>query len=203
MTRSMNRNPGLRRAGTASAAGDFRLVDKFCGVRAVRAVAGFAGHPDQSAANPNLRPVDSCGNSAARLQNKGFECRSESNQRQGRDGWGRGSCKTIDRRHGLRVGEPTRIGRLSWPALGRTSNVSERGVTAGETAPSFGSARTYSAIGSARGTSAMLHPGVADGPTASLAGRDSGDRAERRSTNSGSRAKCPAVARSVIGRAAR
>ena len=35
---------------------------------------------------------------------------------------------------GLRVGEPTRIGRLSWPALGRTSNVSEPGVTAVETA---------------------------------------------------------------------
>lgn len=36
--------------------------------------------------------------------------------------------------HAVRVGEPTRIGKLSWPAQGRTSNVSERGVTAGETA---------------------------------------------------------------------
>lgn len=38
---------------------------------------------------------------------------------------------------GLRVGEPARTGRLSWPALGRTSNVSELGVTAGETARIF------------------------------------------------------------------
>lgn len=40
---------------------------------------------------------------------------------------------------GLRVGEPARTGELSWPALGRTSNVSERGVTAGETAPNSSS----------------------------------------------------------------
>ena len=45
-----------------------------------------------------------------------------------------GAVRQNNHRHGLRVGEPTRIGRLSWPALGRTSNVSELGVTAGETA---------------------------------------------------------------------
>ncbi len=45
-----------------------------------------------------------------------------------------GAVRQNNRREGLRVGEPTRIGRLSWPALGRTSNVSELGVTAGETA---------------------------------------------------------------------
>lgn len=33
------------------------------------------------------------------------------------------------------VGEPARTGGLSWPAQGRTSNVSEMGATAGETAP--------------------------------------------------------------------
>jgi hypothetical protein len=57
-------------------------------------------------------------------------------------------------------------------------------VTAGETATSFSSLNSFSGIGSARETSAMLHPGVADGSTASLAGQDSGDRAERRSLNS-------------------
>lgn len=40
-----------------------------------------------------------------------------------------------DAPHAVRVGEPARAGTLSWPALGRTSNVSELGVTAGETAP--------------------------------------------------------------------
>lgn len=84
---------------------------------------------------------------------------------------------------GLRLGEPARTGKLSWPAQGRTANVSARGVTAGETAPSFVSLNSFSDIGSARETSAMLHPGVVDGPTTSLAGRDSGDRAERRSNN--------------------
>jgi hypothetical protein len=52
--------------------------------------------------------------------------------------------------------------------------------------PSFSSANSFSGIGSARGTSAMLHPGAVDGSTTKLAGRDSGDRAERRSTNFGS-----------------
>ena len=52
------------------------------------------------------------------------ECRSESNQRQSHQ-----SRQNVPAVEGLRVGEPTRIGRLSWPALGRTSNVSERGVT--------------------------------------------------------------------------
>jgi hypothetical protein len=37
------------------------------------------------------------------------------------------------------------------------------------------SANSFSALGSARGTSAMLHPGVVDGLTASLAGRENGD----------------------------
>jgi hypothetical protein len=95
-----------------------------------------------------------------------------------------GAVRRNNRREGLRVGEPTRIGKLSWPALGRTSNVSDLGVTAGETAPSLNSANSFSVLGSARGTSAMLHPGAEDGSTASLAGRDSGDRAERRSANS-------------------
>lgn len=43
---------------------------------------------------------------------------------------------------------------------------------------------SFSDIGSARGTSAMLQPGAVDGTTANLAGQASGDRAERRSTNS-------------------
>lgn len=43
-----------------------------------------------------------------------------------------GAVRQNNRREGLRVGEPTRIGMLSWPALGRTSNVSELGVTGGE-----------------------------------------------------------------------
>jgi hypothetical protein len=49
---------------------------------------------------------------------------------------------------------------------------------------SFVSLNSISDIGSARETSAMLHPGAVDGSTTKLAGRDSGDRAERRSTNS-------------------
>ena len=40
---------------------------------------------------------------------------------------------------------------------------------------SFGSANSFSAIGSARGTSAMLQSGAVDGTTANLAGRTSGD----------------------------
>jgi len=56
-----------------------------------------------------------------------FECRSESNQRQVPQ-----SRQNVPAVEGLRVGEPTRIGRLSWPALGRTSNVSELGVTSRE-----------------------------------------------------------------------
>jgi hypothetical protein len=51
-------------------------------------------------------------------------------------------------------------------------------------ATSFSSLNSFSGIGSARETSAMLHPGAADGSTTKLAGRDSGDRAERRSQNS-------------------
>jgi hypothetical protein len=49
---------------------------------------------------------------------------------------------------------------------------------------SFSCRETKSGIGSARATSAMLHPGVVDGSTTQLAGRDSGDRAERRPPNS-------------------
>ncbi len=48
-----------------------------------------------------------------------------------------GAVRQNNRREGLRVGEPTRIGRLSWPALGRTSNVSELGVTGGESAATY------------------------------------------------------------------
>lgn len=53
-----------------------------------------------------------------------------------------------------------------------------------ETATISSSLNTFSGIGSARETSAMLHPGVVDGPTASLAGRDSGDSVERHAPNS-------------------
>lgn len=53
-----------------------------------------------------------------------------------------------------------------WMSYGRASGLE---------LPSFHRAKTISVIGSARGTSAMLHPGVADGLTASLAGRDRGD----------------------------
>ena len=60
---------------------------------------------------------------------------------------------------------------------------------------SFSCLKTTSGIGSARETSAMLHPGVADGLTASLAGREGGDRAERRSPFSISINSIPDIAR--------
>jgi len=129
------------------------------------------------------------------------------------------------------VSAPTGL-RVGSSVVGSRTATSERmDATAGETAPSFSSANSFSGIGSARGTSAMLHPGAEDGSTASLAGRDSGDRAERRSTISSSgdglgilepgsmtrgfasrhqppsgrareRAMCPAVARSFSVRRA-
>lgn len=60
-----------------------------------------------------------------------------------------------------------------------------------ETATISSSLNTFSGIGSARETSAMLHPGVVDGPTASLAGRDSGDSVERHALKSPSAATVP------------
>lgn len=115
-----------------------------------------------------------------------MECRSESNQRQSRNGWGyQRPRKTIYRRNGLRVGEPTRIGRLSWPALGRTSNVSERGVTGrrdGHPIQSSGDGLGIQQPGSmTRGTRAKVK-------TPSGRARD--------------RATCPAVARFIQRRAA-
>lgn len=73
---------------------------------------------------------------------------------------------------GIKCGVNETLGGASSSRV-RTPGI--QGATAGETAPSFSSANNFSGIGSARGTSAMLHPGVVDGPTASLAGRDSGD----------------------------
>jgi hypothetical protein len=71
------------------------------------------------------------------------------------------------------------------PACNRGRN--RDSVTGGESAAqSFSSLNSFSGIGSARETSAMLHPGAVDGSTTKLAGRDSGDRAERRSPNSSS-----------------
>lgn len=53
------------------------------------------------------------------------------------------------------------------------------GVIIEEPGTSFSSLETTSGIGSARETSAMLHPGAVDGSTANLAGQDSGDSRER------------------------
>lgn len=132
----------------------------------------------------------------------------------------------------------TTWGRPVWVRVGsslvgsRTATSENMDATVGrDRQPSLCSANSFSALGSARGTSAMLHPGAEDGSTTSLAGRDSGDRAERRSSNFSSgdglgihqpgsmtrgfasprqpasgrardRAKCPAVARFNQGRAA-
>lgn len=86
---------------------------------------------------------------------------------------------------GLRVGEPARTGRLSWPALGRTSNVSELGVTGGESA-----AQIFSS-----GDGLGIHqPGSMT--------RGFAFRRQPASGRARQRAMCPAVARFNQGRAA-
>lgn len=81
-------------------------------------------------------------------------------------------------------GEHEAVAPLSIGSCGKSA-ACETSLTAADlNVESFSSLGTSSGIGSARETSAMLHPGAVDGSTTQLAGRDSGDRSERRSTNS-------------------
>lgn len=110
----------------------------------------------------------------------------------------------------LRVGEPARTGRLSWPALGRTSNASERGVTAGETALNFmqgRAARSARVAHNHKVVSSNLTPATSSGDGLGIHQPGSMTRgfASPRQPASGrarDRAMCPAVARSFAGRAA-
>lgn len=116
--------------------------------------------------------------------------------------------------NGLRVGEPARTGGLSWPALGRTSNVSERGVTGRRDAHPISEAAGTRPVPSVSGS---IHrkqqrdtTGVTAGETAPNSssgdglgihqpGSNTRGFAIERQPASGRaryRAKCPAVARS-------
>ncbi len=155
-----------------------------------------------------MKPSWSCSTNYGRAS--GLEIRASSHEKRGPDASGGlpGTDPETSTSPGRRMGGVDR----------------NRGVTAWRDGqPSFDSANSFSFIGSARGTSAMLHPGVVDGLTASLAGRESGDsrrdgtqfssrgdeshRAPARGTYLGRSAECsvprdPAVARFNQGRVA-
>lgn len=137
------------------------------------AAAAFVPKPGAAAVGPSSPEVATSAPGMARSE---FE--SQAKATEGKAGMAGDAMICPVRRStagtGLRVG-------VSGAGLTATSEF--MGVTAGETAPSFSSLNSFSGIGSAREASAMLHPGVVDGPTTSLAGRDSGDRAERRPSN--------------------
>lgn len=140
------------------------------------------------------------------------ECRSESNQRRDRSaGWPKAPVRLrsvpVDR---LRVGEPTRIGRLSWPALGRTSNVGERGVTGRRDAHLIhcsGGAAAARLAHNQEVVGSIPTPATSSGDGLGIHQPGSNTRgfASARQPASGRAAEaamCPAVARSFQGRAA-
>lgn len=113
--------------------------------------------------------------------------------------------------HAVRVGEPTRIGKLSWPALGRTSNVSERGVTGGESAAlnflQGRAARSAHVAHNHEVVSSNLTPATSSGDGLGIHQPGSMTRGTRAKVKTPSgrardRAICPAVARFIDRRAA-
>lgn len=98
-----------------------------------RCAAGFPSAPQSSGYRVSASPLTkfswSCWTRSA--DGRGFESRAKATKGKAAS---TGMAQKSPAPLGLRVGEPARPGRLSWPAQGRTSNVSERGVAAGETA---------------------------------------------------------------------